>query len=114
MLVIRHSALPHDPPGSRDHRICVAGAAQGLSGFEAWLQQLEPGGRTATRCHDGELAILALQGSGKLLLPDGPQRFQAPCTLIVPPGAEHHVVNHGGTLLQLVTVTAPPKGLAPR
>ncbi|WP_162249227.1 MULTISPECIES: cupin domain-containing protein [unclassified Rhizobacter] len=114
MLVINHSALPRDPPDGPNPRVGVAGFAQGIRGFEAFTQQLEPGASTGTRHHDGELAILVLQGSGKLQLPDGPQRFQAPCTLVVPPGAEHQVVNHGGGLLQLVTVAAPPKGVAPR
>lgn len=114
MLVIHHSALPRDPPDGPNPRVGVAGAAQGIFGFEAWTQQLPPGAATGPHRHDGELAILVLQGSGKLQLPDGPQRFQAPCTLVVPPGAEHQVVNHGGSLLQLVAVAAPPKGVAPR
>ena len=114
MLVINHSALPRDPPDGPNPRVGVAGAAQGIHGFEAWTQQLEPGASTGCQRHDGELAILVLQGSGKLQLPGGPQRFQAPCTLIVPAGAEHQVVNHGGGLLQLVAVAAPPKGVAPR
>lgn len=114
MLVINHSALPRDPPDGPNPRVGVAGFAQGIRGFEAWTQQLAPGAATPPQRHDGELAILVLQGSGKLQLPDGPQRFQAPCTLVVPPGAEHQVVNHGGGLLQLVIVAAPPKGVAPR
>jgi|GEM_PF-661545 len=114
MLVISHGALPHDLPGHPAPCLHVAGRAQGITEFEVWTQQLDPGARTEPRRHEGTLAILALQGSGKLLLPGGPQRFQAPCTLIVPAGAEHHLVNHGGTVLQLVGVAAPPKEVAPR
>ena len=114
MLVISHSALPRDPPDGPNPRVGVAGAAPGSSccvqASNAWI----PCAATGCHRHDGELAILVLQGSGKLQLPDGPQRFQAPCTLIVPAGAEHQVVNHGGGLLQLVAVAAPPKGVAPR
>jgi mannose-6-phosphate isomerase-like protein (cupin superfamily) len=48
--------------------------------------------------------VVALEGSGKLVLEGGPERFQAPCTVVLPAGATHRIVNNAATPLQLVCV----------
>jgi quercetin dioxygenase-like cupin family protein len=79
-------------------------AAARAAGFEVWMHTLPPGGHLPVQRHGGELVGLALAGSGKLLVAGGPQRFQSPCTLVIPPDTEFQVVNNGAVALQLVLV----------
>ena len=81
--------------------------AQGLV-TDGWASVLEPGASTPPARHEGEQALIALEGSGKLLLADGPQRFQAPCTLVVPAGAEHYIKPLTEPCINL-DVFAPPR-----
>lgn len=110
MHIVHHAHLSADrQDGAR--RVIAADHHQGIGQFQVWLVTLEPGAATADQRHDGELVAIALQGSGKLLVDGGPQRFQAPCTLVVPRGAVFHVANNGSTRLELVTVfTREPIG----
>ena len=48
--------------------------------------------------------VLVLAGQGKLLIDDGPQRFAAPCTVLIPPATPYQFVNNGTTLLETVVV----------
>jgi mannose-6-phosphate isomerase-like protein (cupin superfamily) len=48
--------------------------------------------------------VLVLSGCGKLLIDGGPQRFSAPCTVLVPPHRPFRFVNDGAEALQLVAV----------
>jgi mannose-6-phosphate isomerase-like protein (cupin superfamily) len=105
MRIINHTALVHEALQGVQ-RTCVAGTSQGIHGFEVWVDQVDPGASTPLSRHGGELVLVAMDGSGKLLLADGPQRFQAPCTLVVPAGAEHQVANVGTGVLRLITVRA--------
>ena len=41
------------------------------------------------------------------MLESGSQRFQAPCTLLVPAGAAFQIVNNGALQLQLVSIFVP-------
>jgi quercetin dioxygenase-like cupin family protein len=103
MHIVHHAHLSADQQeGTR--RLVAADHHQGIGQFQVWLVTLAPGAATADQRHDGELVAIALQGSGKLLVDGGPQRFQAPCTLVVPRGAAFHVANNGSTTLELVTV----------
>ena len=93
------------PIGCRGERaLAVAGPSQGQTHFEVWLGALAPGEHGTVSRHDGELVVLVLAGSGKLLVDGGPQRFIAPCTLLIPPGFSFEIVNNGTTTLQLVSV----------
>lgn len=103
MRIINHTALVHEALQGLQ-RACVAGAAHGIHQFEVWVDQVEPGASTPLSRHGGELALIVMDGSGKLLLADGPQRFQAPCTLVVPAGAEHQVANVGTGVLRVISV----------
>jgi mannose-6-phosphate isomerase-like protein (cupin superfamily) len=91
-------------------RLVAAGREQGIAAFEVWLTTLEPGATTREMCHDGELVAVAHAGAGKLLVDGGPQRFQAPCSLLVPAGSSFRIANNGGAPLHLVWVcTRPPR-----
>jgi uncharacterized cupin superfamily protein len=85
----------------------VDGGAHGVHRFEVATQALAPGSASAVVRHTGEMVVLALAGSGKLLVDGGPQRLQALCTLVLPNGAEFRVVNNGTVAFQLVWLSAP-------
>jgi uncharacterized cupin superfamily protein len=91
----------------------VANRDHGLQRFEVATQALDPGAASAVVRQVGEMVVLALAGSGKLLVDGGPQRFQAPCTLVLPRDAEFRVVNNGAVALHLVWVSAPDAREAP-
>jgi mannose-6-phosphate isomerase-like protein (cupin superfamily) len=105
MHVIHHATLPrHAEDGCC--RQTVAGASICAAPFVVQTVAVEPGGATAPVTHAPALVIVALAGSGKLVLDSGPERFHAPCTLVVPAGTGHRFVNNGATPLQLVCVHA--------
>ena len=106
MHVIHHATLPrHDEAGSCIQT--VAGAAICQAPFEVQVQCLEPGVATPAASHAEARVVVALAGSGRLVLDSGPQRFQAPCTLLLPAGARFQFVNTAATPLQLVSVFVP-------
>lgn len=113
MYIVQHA----HPIGCRGERAtAAAGRQHGLRSFELWLGTLDAGERGAICRHAGELVVLALAGAGKLIVDGGPQRFIAPCSLLVPPGLEFQVINNGTATLQLVwayTQTPEPAGPLP-
>lgn len=113
MHVVHHAHLR-----SRRHagelRLVAACRDQGITAFEVWLSTLDPGAATAELRHGGELVVLAQQGGGKLLVDGGPQRFHAPCSLLIPRGCCFQIANNGSTPLQLVWVgTDAPRAFDP-
>ena len=106
MNVIHHSMLAR-----QSHDGCcvqtVAGAELCKAPFEVQVLSVDAGGRTSheTACHAH--VLLALTGSGKLLLDSGPQRFSAPCTLVIPARTGFQLVNNAATPMQLVSVFLP-------
>jgi quercetin dioxygenase-like cupin family protein len=105
MHVIHHAMLPRQADAGCS-RQTLAGAELGGAPFEVQSLALEPGGCTPPATHPAACVVLALEGSGKLVLDGGPERFQAPCTLLVPAGATHCIVNNAAAPLQLVCVHA--------
>lgn len=121
MLVIRHEQLPA-PTGDATSGQRVADASCGIHAFEAWVHRLGSGQKTTELRHTGELIVWVQAGSGKLLLDGAPLVFQAPCTVVVPAGADFRFANQGQQALELVwvcterpqAVCAPTKDEAPR
>ena len=110
MYIVQHL---HPIGGRGERALAVAGPGQGQTRFEVWLGSLAPGEHGTLSRHEGELVVLVLAGSGKLVVDGGPQRFIAPCTLLIPPGLSFEIVNNGTVLLQLVSVfSAAPVPLA--
>jgi uncharacterized cupin superfamily protein len=112
MYVICHTSLPRTSHPSGCRSLCAAGRARGLTQFEAWIHELDAGAASVPCTHAAEQALLVLAGGGKLMLAGAPHRFNAPCTLIVPAGVEHQIVNHGAQTLQYVAVLAALPGPA--
>lgn len=112
MLITRHDdAGSEQAPGWRV--ACLSTAAQAAGAFETWRLQLEPGAASPWATLDQHQVVLALAGAGKLRLASGPYRFAAPCTLVIPPHAEHQFVNLGSQPLQLIAVRAMTSGALP-
>lgn len=106
-----HLKLQHD---DGEQRFAAADRSLGVQAFEVWMRRLEPGAHSAEKRHDGELVVLVLSGCGKLLIDGGPQRFAAPCTVLVPPHVSFQFVNHGAEPMQMVAVcTATPQRVNP-
>jgi quercetin dioxygenase-like cupin family protein len=103
MHVIHHAHLSR-PADDGEQRFPVAGRSCGINAFEVWMHTLSPGAESADQRHHGELAAIALAGSGKLLIDGGPQRFHSPCTLVIPAGCEFRIVNNASVPLQFVVV----------
>ena len=103
MYVIHH-AHPDTCEADGVQRLAAAGPACEVSAFQVWIHQLAPGVHATAQRHDGELVAIALAGSGKVLLDGGPQRFQSPCTVVIPPQVEFEFVNNASIPLQLVIV----------
>ena len=110
MHVINHTSLPRE---QRDGCDCQTVAGHALGGpFEVQMLQLAPGAATPPRRHAAARVVLVLAGSGKQRLEGAPQSFQAPCTVQVPGGAEHQIINSGLTPLQLVVIAVSPERAA--
>jgi len=106
MNVIHHTMLPRRT-GEGCCTQSVAGAELGRLPFEVEVQTLEAGAATDETVAIEARVVLVLAGSGRLVLESGSQRFQAPCTLLVPAGAAFQVVNNGALQLQLVSIFVP-------
>ena len=105
MYIVHHAHLKSQRHEG-EHCMAAADASLGIHGFEVCLRRLEPGEHSGELRHHGERVVLVLAGCGKLLIDGGPQRFQAPCTVIVPPHRSAQFVNHGSEVLQMVEVRA--------
>ncbi|MGA0608806.1 cupin domain-containing protein [Caldimonas sp. KR1-144] len=106
MHVINHSALPRTGCDGCQ-RQTVAGAAVGPAPFEVELLCVEAGARWTTPAQPHPRVLLVLAGTGKQRLEADPQHFHAPCTLIVPAGVAHEIVNNGVLALRLVAIFMP-------
>lgn len=103
MYVVNHSPSGH-AVGAADTGFVAVDSRRDIHGFQVWVVTLAAGDRLPRRRHAGEYALLALSGSGKLRVDGGPQRFAAPCTLVIPPGVDFEIVNDIALPMQLVAV----------
>ncbi|VTU26266.1 cupin domain-containing protein [Variovorax sp. PBL-E5] len=110
MHVIDHSTLPRLHGVGR--RRFAAASRQLGSGFELWIETLDVNARADLEPQHSDRVVLVLAGYGNLHLESGPQRFHAPCSLILPSGAECQLVNIGAEPMEYVMAFASPP-LAP-
>jgi hypothetical protein len=111
MNVIHHSMLPRRLADGCSLQT-VADAALCGAPFVVEVQHLEAASTSASTTALEARVVLALYGSGKLVVEHGSQRFVAPCTLLIVAGSRHQFINDGAAALQLVTVFVPA-GAAP-
>jgi mannose-6-phosphate isomerase-like protein (cupin superfamily) len=107
MHVIDHSTLPRLHQAGR-RRFAAAGRQFGFAAFELWIETLEVNARADLEPQHSDRVVLVLAGHGNMHLDSGPQRFHAPCSLMLPAGAECQVVNIGAEALEYVMVFTTP------
>src|SRR6059058_5432375 len=106
MNVIHHSMLPRRcADGCARQTVADAGLCR--APFDVEVQHLDAGAATEPAAAAEARIVLALLGSGKLVVDGGSQRFAAPCTLSIAAGALYRFINDAATTLQLVTVYVP-------
>jgi mannose-6-phosphate isomerase-like protein (cupin superfamily) len=88
----------------------LAGADQGLKTFEVWRVILAPGGEIPEIRHEGEVAALTLQGTGRMVVDDEKVEIRPDTTLVIPAGASRQVVNTGKEDLVLLLIRGLVKG----
>ena len=106
MNIISHTMLPRRLLEGCSTQT-VAGAALCQAPFEVQVHTLDAGASAEPETHPEAQVVLALAGSGKLLMDGGPLRFSAPCTLLIPARSSFQFVNNAATPMQLVSVFQP-------
>lgn len=115
MHIIQHDLpQPSDEPDVQ--RVHVAGPSLGVQDFDCWLLLLAPQASSEGRAENpggqDTQVIVVLAGRGKLLLAGAPQRFAAPCTLLLPPQTDYRVVNQGAEPMQLLWIRTSRSGIS--
>ena len=87
----------------------MAGANQGLKTFEVWRLSLSPGNEIPPYRHPGEVVVLTLKGTGRVLVDEKHLDIRPDTTLVIPPGALRQVFNSGVEELVLLLI----RGLVP-
>ena len=103
MLIINHAGLAQLRHGECTCRI-IAGPSLGAVALQVVEWALPPGASANLRNQSGAFAVVVSSGTGKQRLAGEPQSFAAPCTLVVPEGTEHEVINTGSVTMQLLAI----------
>jgi hypothetical protein len=109
MQIVHHHGPARDSgAGHRCSR--VAGPDLGSLPAECWLHMLDPGATLAWPAAPCEQALVVIDGAGKLLFDGAPQRFVAPCTLLIPAGQTAQITNQGAIELRLIAIARLASG----
>ena len=112
MHVIDHNSLPRErKPGHL--RFAAASEYLGSTHMQIWIETLEPNARTELVPLGTQRVAVVLSGHGNLLIDGAPQRFHAPCSLVLPAGSEAVVVNIGSEPRQFVSAYVALPGTQP-
>lgn len=88
----------------RNFQQTLAGADQGLKTFEVWRLSLAGGVEIPTFIHQGEVAALTMQGTGRVVVDGKPVEGRPDTTLVIPAGASRQIVNTGAEELVLLLI----------
>jgi mannose-6-phosphate isomerase-like protein (cupin superfamily) len=101
MAIVNHRDVPvFELQGNL--MIGVATPSRGAQQVEAWYTTPAPGAATPPHVHDAEEMVVVLRGRGQIRMGDATITFEAPCTLIAPPGVGHQILNTGREPLEAV------------
>lgn len=103
MYVHRNAELPRATLPGIEHTT-LAGRHLGASDISMWRQTVAAGAATPPHRHDCEEVVLVESGSGQLLVDGAVVGFAADCTLVLPAGRNHQIVNNGTEPLRLLAV----------
>jgi mannose-6-phosphate isomerase-like protein (cupin superfamily) len=84
----------------------LASGADGLRELSVWRQPLAPGAATPPHRHDCDEVVLCMAGRGEVHGEGCVERFGADCTIVLPAGREHQIINTGGLPLEIVGLFA--------
>ncbi len=87
----------------------LAGADQGLKTLEVWRLSVAPGNEIPATRHEGEVVVLTLSGTGRLVVDEKQVDIRPDTTLVIPSGASRQVFNTGMEELVLLLV----RGMVP-
>lgn len=73
----------------------LATAKLGTTQYEVWHSSIAAGSCTPKHSHETEEIFIFLKGEGKAIVGGEEVFYQAPCTLVLPPGIEHQIFNTG-------------------
>jgi mannose-6-phosphate isomerase-like protein (cupin superfamily) len=82
----------------------LAARANGLERLSIWRQSVAAGGATPPHRHDCEEVVVVQSGHGDLRIGGAAHRFGPDTTLVIPPGADHQIVNTGSEPIELIAV----------
>jgi mannose-6-phosphate isomerase-like protein (cupin superfamily) len=82
----------------------LAGADQGLKTYEVWRLGVAPGHELPDNRHQGEVVVLTLRGTGRLVVDNEQAELRPDTTVVIPPGALRQVFNTGPEELLLLLV----------
>lgn len=83
----------HDCQQFSKFGINIRNISAGATEFEVWRSSIGPHARTPKHWHDSEEVFVFYQGKGIAHIGDREIPFEAPCTLVLPPGIEHQIIN---------------------
>jgi mannose-6-phosphate isomerase-like protein (cupin superfamily) len=103
MYVQRNAGLPSATLPGIQHTT-LASRDLGARHISMWRQTLAPGAATPPHRHDCEEVVLVEAGRGQLLIDGGIVEFGPDCTVTLPAGHDHQIVNSGDEPLRLLAV----------
>jgi mannose-6-phosphate isomerase-like protein (cupin superfamily) len=83
-----------------------AAQGDGLTQLSVWRQTLSPGAATPPHSHDCDEVVLCLDGWGEVHGGGEVRRFSADCTVVLPAGHVHQIINTGPQPLEIIGVFA--------
>ncbi len=90
----------------------LAGEKQGLKTMEVWLLSLPPGAETPVNQHYGEVVVITLKGTGRVMVDEERVDLFPDTTLVIPSQATRQAVNTGGedlVILIIRSLVRPPE-----
>ena len=103
-MYVHHNAdLPRATLPGLEHTT-LAGRDLGANNISMWRQTVLAGAATPPHRHDCEEVVLVEAGRGQLLVDDAVVEFGPDCTLVLPAGRDHQIVNNGKEPLRLLAV----------
>jgi mannose-6-phosphate isomerase-like protein (cupin superfamily) len=90
----------------------LAGENQGLQTMEVWLLTLPPGSETPVNQHHGEVVVITLQGTGRVMVNEDTMNLFPNTTLVIPAQATRQAMNTGEEELMLLVIRSlvtPPE-----
>lgn len=94
-------------PTGRTTRVLIGPGSVEADRFVQGYVVIRPGGSVPMHSHDNEEVYTILEGSGRITVGDEKQEVSAICSIYLPPGQAHSLVNTGNEDLTMMFVYSP-------